>query len=29
LDKNALRKVDFVMKDARIWKLNSEAIGMV
>jgi imidazolonepropionase-like amidohydrolase len=29
LDQNALRKVDFVMKDAKIWKLNGEAIGMV
>lgn len=28
-DKKALRNVDFVMKDARIWKLNGEAYRMV
>ena len=29
LDSGALRKVDFVMKDAKIWKMNGEAIGMI
>ncbi|KAL2822241.1 hypothetical protein BDW59DRAFT_180911 [Aspergillus cavernicola] len=29
LEKDALRKVTFVMKDARVWKLNGEAVGMV
>ena len=27
-DKEALRKVSFVMKDARVWKQNGKAIGM-
>jgi imidazolonepropionase-like amidohydrolase len=29
LDKAALRKVDFVMKDAKIWKQDGNAIGMI
>ncbi|KAH6647099.1 hypothetical protein BKA67DRAFT_595212 [Truncatella angustata] len=28
-DKFALRKIDFVMKDGRVWKKNGEAVGMV
>jgi imidazolonepropionase-like amidohydrolase len=28
-DEDALRKVDFVMKDAKIWKRNGEAFGMI
>lgn len=28
-DGEALRKVDFVMKDARVWKRDGEAVGMV
>lgn len=28
-DKGAFRKVDFVMKDAKVWKLNGQAVGMV
>ncbi|MCJ1479034.1 hypothetical protein MMC13_007718 [Lambiella insularis] len=28
-DLGGLRKVDFVMKDARVWKLDGEAVGMV
>ena len=28
-DKGALRKVSFVMKDARVWKENGKAVGMV
>ena len=28
-DVGALRKVNFVMKDAKVWKRNGEAIGMV
>ena len=29
VDKDALRKVDFVMKDAKIWKQDGRAIGMI
>jgi imidazolonepropionase-like amidohydrolase len=29
VDKGALRKVDFVMKDAKVWKLDGQAIGMI
>ncbi|KAI9052778.1 hypothetical protein LZ554_003051 [Drepanopeziza brunnea f. sp. 'monogermtubi'] len=29
IDKGALRKVSFVMKDARIWKMDGIAVGMV
>ena len=28
-DIKALRQVDFVMKDGRVWKENGSAIGMV
>lgn len=28
-DKEALRKINFVMKDARVWKSDGEAIGMI
>ena len=28
-DLGALRKVNFVMKDAKVWKLNGEALGMI
>lgn len=28
-DEHAVRKVDFVMKDAKVWKMNGEAIGMI
>jgi imidazolonepropionase-like amidohydrolase len=29
VDKGALKKVDFVMKDAKVWKLDGQAIGMI
>ncbi len=29
VDKGALKNVDFVMKDAKIWKLNGTAVGMI
>ncbi|KAF8858501.1 hypothetical protein BDZ45DRAFT_651288 [Acephala macrosclerotiorum] len=28
-DRGALRKVDFVMKDAKVWKQDGQAIGMI
>jgi len=28
-DKGAFRKVDFVMKDATVWKLDGKAVGMI
>ena len=28
-DKNALRQVEFVMKDAKVWKLDGKAVGML
>lgn len=28
-DQKALRKVEFVMKDAKIWKIKGEAVGMI
>ena len=28
-DIGSLRKVDFVMKDAKVWKMDGKAIGMV
>jgi imidazolonepropionase-like amidohydrolase len=28
-DKMAFRKVEFVMKDARVWKSEGKAVGMV
>ncbi|KAK3718553.1 hypothetical protein LTR37_005057 [Vermiconidia calcicola] len=28
-DLKALRRVDFVMKDAKVWKSNGEAVGMI
>jgi imidazolonepropionase-like amidohydrolase len=29
VDKGALRKVDFVMRDAKVWKLKGQAISMI
>lgn len=29
VDENAFRRVSFVMKDAKVWKLDGKAVGMV